>query len=147
MERGAIEEAVAFWTDEPVNHASGRVAPLGGREALANVFAMLRTAFPDRRFEIDDLIAEGDKVACRMTVSGTFGSRPAPPPSGLPPNPVGVEGTRFVSSDAAGKHYSVKHVHVFRIHAGRIAEHWAARDDLSLLLQLGAIAPPPDKRD
>ena len=142
MERGAIEEALELWTADTVNYASGRLAPQGGRAALASVFRMLRTAFPDRRFQIDDLIAEGDKVVCRVTVSGTFGSRPQPPSSGLPPNSLGVEGTMLVPSDATGKPYSVKHVHVFRIHEGRIAEHWAARDDLGLLLQLGAITLP-----
>lgn len=147
MERGAIEEALDFWTTDAVNNASGRLAPQVGREALRSVFLMLHTAFPNRRFQVDDLIAEGDKVVCRMTVSGTFGSQPVPPSSGLPPNSVGVEGTLLVPSDAAGKPYTVKHVHVFRIHEGRIAEHWAVRDDLALLLQLGAItAPAPTQR-
>ena len=141
MEQGNIEEALAYWTAGAVNNASGRLAPQEGRERLAAVFQMLRTAFPDRRYQIDDLIVEGDKVVCRITVSGTFGARPLPP-SGLPPNSVGVEGTRFVPPDAAGKRYTVKHVHVFRIEEGLIAEHWAARDDLGLLLQLGALMPP-----
>lgn len=142
MERGTIDEALDFWTTDTVNYASGRLAPQRGREALATVFGMLRTAFPDRRFQIDDVIAEGDKVVCRMTVSGTFGSQPQLALSGLPPNSVGVEGTMLVPSDAAGRPYMVKQVHVFRISEGRIAEHWAARDDLGLLVQLGAITPP-----
>lgn len=142
MERGALDEALDFWATDAVNYASGRISPQAGREALASVFRMLRAAFPDRRFQIDDLIAEGDKVVCRMTVRGTFGSQPQAPPSGLPPGSLGVEGTLLLPSDAAGKPYSVKHVHVFRISDGHIAEHWAARDDLGLLLQLGAIKPP-----
>ena len=146
MERGAIEEALDLWTADPVNYASGRLAPQAGREALGNVFRMLRTAFPDRHFQVDDVIAEGDKVVCRMTVSGTFGGLPQLPASGLPPNSLGVEGTMLVPSEAAGKPYTVKHVHVFRILEGRIAEHWAARDDLALLVQLGAITPPAKSR-
>jgi predicted ester cyclase len=143
MERGDIEEALGYWAAGAVNYASGRVAAQEGRERLGAVFQMLRTAFPDGHFQIDDLIAEGDKVVCRMTVSGVFGAPPSLSGADLPPNSIGVEGTRFVRPDAVGKSYSVKHVHVFRIDEGLIAEHWAARDDLGLLLQLGAIAPPP----
>ncbi len=143
MERGEIEEALGFWTVGAVNYASGRTAPQEGRQALASVFQMLRTAFPDRHFQVDDLIAEDDKVVCRMTVSGTFGAQPPLPSSGLPPNSLGVEGTRLVPPDAVGMRYTVKHVHVFRFEEGLIAEHWAARDDLGLLFQLGALTPPP----
>ena len=121
MEAGSVDEALDFWTTNAVNYASGRVAPQGGREALASVFRMLRVAFPDRRFHIDDLIAEGDKVVCRMTVSGTFGNQPQLPSPGLPPGSLGVEGTMLVPAEAAGKPYTVKHVHVFRI------ERWAAQ--------------------
>ena len=103
---------------------------------------MLRTAFPDRRWQIDDLIAEGDQVVCRMTVSGTFGRTPERPSIVVSPTWVGVEGTELVPPSAIGKPYSVKHVHVFRITNGHITEHSAARDDVGLLLQLGAITPP-----
>jgi predicted ester cyclase len=103
---------------------------------------MLRTAFPDRHWHIDAMLAEGDLVACRMTVSGTFGTTPERPPFPLPPDSVGVESTELVGPSATGRSYSVTHMHIFRIANGSIAEHWAARDDLGLLLQLGAIAVP-----
>ena len=102
----------------------------------------LRTAFPDRRWQIDDLIAHGDQVICRLTVSGHFGSPPERPEGPLPTGWVGVESTALIPPSAAGKPYSVKHIHIFRIAEGFIAEHWAARDDLGLLLQLGAITAP-----
>jgi hypothetical protein len=60
----------------------------------------------------------------------------------LPNGWVGVESTALIPPSAAGKPYSVKHIHIFRIAGGLIAEHWAARDDLALLLQLGAISAP-----
>lgn len=144
MERGALDEAAELWATDATNYASGRAGQPArrGRDAVDKVHRMLRTAFPDRRFQIDDMIAEADQVVCRMTVSGTFGGTPPRPPTPVPPGWVGVEGTELVPKSATGKPYSVKHVHIFRIANGLITDHWAARDDLGLLLQLGAIAPP-----
>jgi predicted ester cyclase len=142
MVRGATDEMQALWTSDAANHASGRPGlrlPAGG-EGIVMVARMLRSAFPDRHWQIDEMIAEGDLVACRMTVSGTFGNRPERPPFGMPPDQPGVEGTDLLGAFASGKPYSVKHMHMFRIAHGKIAEHWAARDDLGLLLQLGAIS-------
>jgi predicted ester cyclase len=143
MERGALDEATEYWATEATNYASGRAGlqPSHGREAMGMVFRMLRTAFPDRRYQIDDVIAEGDQVVCRMTVSGKFGGTPPRPAMPTPPGWVGVEGTELVPASGIGKPYSVKHVHIFRITNGQITDHWAARDDVGLLLQLGAINP------
>ena len=144
MERHALDESVACWSPDAVNHASGRYDALHlpiGREALGRVHKALWVAFPDRHWAIDDVIADADRVVCRMTVSGTFGAPPTRPPEPVPPGWVGVESTALVPPSAAGKPYSVKHIHIFRVSDGLIAEHWAARDDLALLLQLGVISP------
>jgi predicted ester cyclase len=141
MEHGTVAEAISFWAPEATNQASGRAEPQRGRQAIAIVFGMLRTAFPDRHFEIDDLVADGDKVVCRLTVSGTFGSKPTRPPFPVPANWVGVEGSELVPQESAGKAYSVMHIHIFRLSDGLITDHWAARDDLGLLLQVGGIEP------
>lgn len=143
MERGALDEATEFWAAEATNQASGRPGQQAshGREAIGRVFRMLRTAFPDRHYQIDDTIAEGDQVVCRMTVSGKFGGTPARPAMSGPSDWVGVEGTQLVPASGIGKPYSVKHIHIFRIANGQITDHWAARDDVGLLLQLGAIVP------
>ena len=100
MERGATDEIKAFFTSDAENHASGRPGmrlPTGG-EGMVMVARMLQTAFPDRHWQIDDIIAEGDLVACRMSVSGTFGSRPERPRFGMPPGQPGVEGTDLVDA-------------------------------------------------
>ena len=145
MERHDWDGAAECWAPDTINRGSGRHEPTSamiGREAIKRVFEALHMAFPDRHWQLDEMIAEGDWVICLMTVSGTFGMVPPRPPGPLPPNWLGVEGTALASSSAKGKPYSVKHIHVFRIRDGFVAEHLAARDDLGLLLQLGAIAPP-----
>lgn len=49
----------------------GSVDEVRGPDAIRAKDALLRTAFPDLRFEIDDLVAEGHKVAVRWTMYGT----------------------------------------------------------------------------
>ena len=129
----------SFWARDEVNH--GRYSesdqrqerPPVGLEGLSRVFQSLHKAFPDRRWHIDDLVAEGDRVVCRLTVSGTHQGTPEVP----------VEGGPLLQAILpSGKHYTIQHVHVFRLSNGKIAEHWAARDDLGLLQQLGAFQKP-----
>ena len=42
-----------------------------------------------------------------------------------------------------GKSFSVEHLHIYRVIDGRIAEHWVVRDDLGMMLQIGAITAGP----
>jgi ketosteroid isomerase-like protein len=71
LERGALDEATELWATEATNHASGRTGQEStrGRDAVDMVHRMLRAAFPDRRYQIEAMIAEGDQVDCRMTMS------------------------------------------------------------------------------
>lgn len=134
--RGNVEDMLACWAPDSVNHAGrieevprpASVAP--GLEGIRFVFESLQTAFPDRRMEITDLIAEGDRVMCRMTVSGTHQGVPAAPVEG---------GSRLQRIVPSGRSYRVQHIHIFRIADGKLAEHWATRDDLGLLEQLGGL--------
>ena len=78
----------------------------------------LRAAFGSLRFEVEDEIAEGDKVVQVATMSG----RHTGPLAGREPT---------------GKKFAVRHVYIWRIADGKIVEHWGSRDDLGLLTQLG----------
>jgi steroid delta-isomerase-like uncharacterized protein len=80
----------------------------------------LMAAFPDTRFDIEGIIADGDMVAIRGTNSGTHEGEFA----GIPPT---------------GKHYAVEHMHWFRVADGKITEHWAVRDALGMRQQLGVV--------
>jgi predicted ester cyclase len=75
--------------------------------------------------QLEDVVAEADKVWFRGTRSGTQqGKGPLP---GLAPT---------------GKFAAVQHMHVFRIANGKIVEHWAVRADLSFLQQVGLFPGP-----
>lgn len=77
-----------------------------GVEGIEYVASTLHTAQPDLRFTVDDLVAEGDRVAIRWTLRGTStGPMFGQPPSGRP-----VEQSAVV---------------IFRIADGRITERWA----------------------
>jgi steroid delta-isomerase-like uncharacterized protein len=95
---------------------------------LKNVISTLRTAFPDLRFDVHELVGEGDTVACRSTMTGTHqGPLRIGPMAGLP-----VNGTRI----------DVPHMHFFRYDAeGRLTDLWHVWNTLMLARQLGAPAP------
>jgi predicted ester cyclase len=118
---GRDAEAVdEFVSPDFNNHVTGA----HGTEDMKRVARVYHDAAPDLDAQIEHLIADGDLVALHVTFSGThggtveFGGRTLPP---------------------SGAQVSVRHVHIFRIADGRICEHWAVRDDLTLLGQLGAL--------
>ncbi len=82
-----------------------------------------RKAFPDQRWTIDDLIAEGDYVVARTTFRGTQkGPLQNIQPSNRPVN--------------------LPMVLVFRLANGKIGELWAEYDQLNLMVQIGAAKSP-----
>jgi steroid delta-isomerase-like uncharacterized protein len=92
-----------------------------GHKAIVRLF---HDAFPDMFWKIEDMIAEGDRVVTRTTMTAThLGDF-----FGIPPT---------------GKHVTLTGVHVLRIADGRIAEHWGNNDDLGLMQQLGFGLSPP----
>lgn len=94
-----------------------------GRAGIKASFAAGRPAFPDLRFTVEDMIAEGDKVACRLTLRGTH------------------RGT-FQGIPASGAQVSMTGVDVLRFEGGKLIERWGEFDDLSLLRQIGAKTLP-----
>jgi steroid delta-isomerase-like uncharacterized protein len=77
-------------------------------------------AFPDCRFTIEDMIAEGDRVATKKTFSGTHTAEF----NGIPPT---------------GKEVTITFVDILRLRDGKITEHWLGMDQLSFMQQLGVI--------
>ena len=94
-----------------------------GPESTRQVVTMLRTAFPDLHFTIEDLVAEGDTVAGRVTMSGTHQG----PFQGIPPT---------------GRSFQQAHMHFVRFRDGKAIEHRAVRDDLGMMRQLGVLPMP-----
>ena len=108
---------------DAVNHEAGPGAPTRGPQSLAAAVTWLSAAFPDVHMAIDDVVAEGDKVVLQTTMSGTHQG----PFMGIAPT---------------GRRFAQRQVHFVRIADGKAVEHWAVRDDLGFMQQLGA-APAP----
>jgi predicted ester cyclase len=106
-----------------VNHAAGPQ----GREGWRTTFAVLRRDLGDFTTEDHCVVADGDRVAVHLTLRGRHVASTMPLLTGVEPSGVDVAWT---------------FMHLFRVEDGRIAEHWACRDDLGLLRQLGAWLPP-----
>lgn len=93
------------------------------REDFKRWVAASRNAFPDFYVTIEDLIAEHDRVMCRVILQGTH----AGPFGLLTPRP------------ATGKPITVPGVVIFRVVEGKIVEDWYQIDNLSIMQQLGLL--------
>jgi predicted ester cyclase len=104
---------------EAVNHEAGPGASSRGPESLKAAVTWLSAAFPDVHMAIDDIVAEGDKVVLQTTMSGTH------------------QGS-FMGIEPTGRRFAQRQVHILRMQAGKAVAHWAVRDDLGFMQQLGA---------
>lgn len=94
----------------------------------------LRTAFADLRWETERSIVEDDLVVTYGVMSGRHTG-----PFVVWTEDASVERV-FVRT---GRPFSVRQAHFQRIRDGRVAEHWAVRDDQGMALQAGWVPPTP----
>ena len=99
----------------------GSMGEFRGLNALKGFISGYRAAFPDVRSEVEDQIAEGDKVVTRWTSRGTHEGDL----NGIAPT---------------GKAMETSGVTIERIAGDRIVEVWVAKDDLGMLQQLGVVS-------
>ncbi len=96
------------------------------RASMKQFIKNLTVAFPNHHHHIEDLIAEGDKVVMRCTLTATH------------------EGifTGFLEMPPTGKSVCQKQIHILRLQDNQLVEHWVVRDDFSMMQQLGLIPNP-----
>lgn len=89
-----------------------------GRDAVKETIQRIHAGFDDIAFEVKDAFQSGDKVVIRCEARGTNTGR-------------------WMGHEPTGKSFVAEQIHIYRLEGDRIAEHWATRDDLSMLRQIG----------
>ena len=108
---------------DAVFHVPGRPEPMRGPAGYLAVIGMMRGGFPDIRWTLEEVIAEGDKVAARFTMRGTH------------------RGT-FFGVPPTGKTIAVQAMNFYRLSGGQFVEERGQPDLLGLLQQIGAVPTP-----
>lgn len=120
---GHLDLLEEFFADDIVEHGIERLPGMSGRESLTAIIGGLRAAVPDINVTVEDLLAEGDKVVVRSSVTGTHQGEL-----------LGVPGT--------GKFIRINNIGILRLAEARIVEIWNLNDTLGLMQQIGAIPAP-----
>lgn len=121
--QGKLEVADEIIAEGAVNHDPADPEESVGPAGFKSQIELYRTAFPDLKFTIEDVIADGDMVVIRWTSSGTHKGEL-----------MGLAPTNKVATSAG--------ISIDKIADGKIVESWNNWDTLGLMRQLGA-APPP----
>lgn len=125
LNAGDLAGAAALVAEDCINHQA--LPEAQGRAGFATIQRKIREAFPDVRFAVEDVIAEGDRALVRVTMSGTQTGPFAMTKMPLP---------------ASNKPIKVTQLHVMRAAHGQIVEHWFGQDGLELFRQLGLKVTP-----
>lgn len=98
-------------------------APQKGPEGFKQVIGMFRGAFPDMHITVEEIIAEGNKIATRGYWTGTHNGD-------------------FMGIAATNKSVKVPYIDMWVAENGRLKENWVQMDMVSCMQQLGVMPPP-----
>ncbi len=120
-----LEGYLTLYSNSVIHHGfSSRIRP--GVAGLREHYTSLLKGFPDLRVEIDDTIAEGEKVAHRFTFFGT-------------------QRGEFMGIPATGKQISASGMQVHLFSSGKCVEVWSVHDSYRFLSQMGAVSQLRDR--
>ena len=121
MNSGNLEGYLEMYSDDLTLH--GYPPGVEGKAGVSEFYAAFAKALPDVELTVEDVVADGDKVAVRYRIRGTHSDElMGVPATG---NAVDVEGQSF-----------------FRFEDGRVVERWQSLDAVTLLTQIGALPAP-----
>jgi predicted ester cyclase len=110
-----------FFAVDGIDHMAPPGSP-PGFAFMKQLNNMVLAAFPDVHVTVEDLIAEGDKVVCRITVSGTHKGE-------------------FMGMPPTGKRFTIQEIRIYRITGGKVVEHWGVVDRMGMMQQLSDKPP------
>jgi steroid delta-isomerase-like uncharacterized protein len=106
-----------------IGHSSTPAGETHGPAGYKQFYTLLRQAFPDIHFTVEDQITEGDKVVTRWIARATHTGE-------------------FHGIAPTGKQGAITGITVDRIAGGKVVECWTNADDLGLMQQLGVLSAP-----
>jgi steroid delta-isomerase-like uncharacterized protein len=115
---GRFEAVDELLTEDFTPHTWGAMTP--GKDGLKQAIERVSAGLSDPTMTIEDVIAEDDRVAVRLTSHA-------------------VQTGEFMGLPPSGKAYTIGEIHIFRVRDGKVAEHWHEADFLGMMRQLGAM--------
>jgi steroid delta-isomerase-like uncharacterized protein len=106
-------------SQDAVFHVPGRSEPMRGPAGYLAIIGMMREGFPDIQWTLEEMVAEGDRVAARFTMRGTH------------------KGS-FLGVPSTGRTIAVQAMNFYRLASGKFVEEHGQPDMLGLLQQIGA---------
>jgi predicted ester cyclase len=115
-----LEVADEVIAEGGVNYDTGLTPQPFGPEEMKGTVQMVTAGFPDNHHRVEEVLAEGDHVVARVTLTGTH------------------EG-ELMGIAPTGRKIEVTEIHIYRLANGKAVEHRVGRDDLGAMRQLGVI--------
>ena len=115
--KGDLDAVDQLLTDDFTPHTWGGMSD--GKRDLKEAIERVAAGISDEEMTIEDIIAESDLVALRLTSAATHTGE-------------------FMGMPASGKRYEIGEIHFFRLRDGKVAEHWHQADFMGMMKQLGA---------
>lgn len=112
--------AAELISPDAIFHVPGRSEPMRGPAGYLAIIQTMRGGFPDIQWTLEEMVAEGDKVAARFIMRGTH---------------LGT----FFGTPSTEKTIAVQALNIYRLSHGQIVEETGQPDLLGLLQQIGAI--------
>jgi steroid delta-isomerase-like uncharacterized protein len=116
--RGNLDVVEELFAPDYKHHDPANPDVIVGNEGVRRHIQTLRGAFPDITFQIEDMVAQGDKVVIRWTANVTHTGDYF----GIPPT---------------GKSATITGMNTWQVQDGKAVEGWVNRDDVGLMQQLG----------
>ena len=114
---GHLDVADEILATSFVSHAAPPEAGVGP-QSMKRTVEWLRSGLSELAYDVQEAVEEGDLVTLRVEMSA-LNDRP------------------FLGHPASGRRFRVQQIHMFRVVDDQICEHWACRDDLGMMRQLG----------
>ncbi len=124
IDGGKLDLLDEIASSDCIIHRPEAAAPITGLAAFKEAVGKILAVYSEFRTTLHDMIAEDDKVVCRLTHKAVHAT----------------DWTSRIGRHAvAGKPVSWDAIAIFRLEHGKLAEEWVSRDELGMLIELGAL--------